>query len=82
MSGAIGAYVTTTAEGGIGAYAPIVAPATGQSNDIGAYRFTYNIGSTSDIGAYGRINPLAEAAGGYSIINIYYLTLLQGSHNV
>ena len=80
MSGAIGAYVTTTAEGAIGGLSPIVAPATGQSNDIGAYRFTNNIGSTSDIGAYGRINPLA--ASGFSIVNIYYLTLLQGSRNV
>ena len=83
MAGAIGAYVTTTAEGGIGAYAPIVAPALGQTNDIGAYRFTNNPdkNDTSDIGAYGRINPLA-VAGGYPIINIYYLTLLQGSRNV
>ena len=76
MAGAIGAYVTSTAVGGIGALAPIVAPATGQSNDIGAYRFTYNVGSTSDIGAYGRLNPLATTAGGYSIINIYYMTLM------
>ena len=82
MSGAIGAYVTTTAEGAIGAEAPIVVPATGQTNDIGAYRFTYNEGKTSDIGAYGRINPLAVTAGGYSVINIYYISLLQGSRNV
>ena len=78
MAGAIGAYVTTTPEGGIGAYAPIYL--IGQSNDIGAYRFTYNASNTSDIGAYGRINPLA--ASGFSIVNIYYLTLLQGSRNV
>lgn len=82
MAGAIGAYVTTAAEGAIGGLSPIVAPATGQSNHIGAYRFTYNEGNTSDIGAYGRINPLPGAAGGYSVINIYYISLLQGSRNV
>ena len=80
MAGAIGAYVTTTAEGAIGGLSPIVAPATGASNDIGAYRFTYNVGSTSDIGAYGRINPLAAGGGGYSVLQLYYRTLLAGNH--
>jgi hypothetical protein len=82
MSGAIGAYFPGPIDGAIGAEATNTAPATGQSNDIGAYRFTYNEGKTSDIGAYGRINPLAVAAGGYSVINIYYISLLQGSRNV